>query len=120
MNEGLLEYHQSNLQGYPEAAKTDKFHALKPKQVQGLSDPPQRLMIVCASNHSVDQMLDMLTPMADKHSIVRLGQSFARADLNEKYALEATKKADGAEVYQRVQARMEQAKILVTGTFSLR
>ena len=42
-----------------------------------------------------------------------------RPDLNELYALEATKKND-PEAYERVQTRMEQAKILVTPTFSLR
>ena len=31
MNEGLLEHHQSNAQGYPTAAKTDRHTALRPK-----------------------------------------------------------------------------------------
>ena len=43
----------------------------------------------------------------------------AREDLNTKYSLEATRKNDAA-AYERVQARMAAAKILVTATFSLR
>jgi superfamily I DNA and/or RNA helicase len=76
-------------------------------------------MIVCSANHAVDLLLDKLAVIADKISIVRLGTSMNRDDLNRKYALEATKKND-AIAYTRVQDRMDRAKILVTGTFSLR
>lgn len=74
---------------------------LKPKQEEGLSDPPQRILIVCAQTHSVDLVLDKLAVIADKVPIVRLGQSMVREDLNKKYMLEATRKND-AEAYERV------------------
>ena len=76
-------------------------------------------MIVCSANHAVDLVLDKLAVIADKVPIVRLGQSMSRDDLNKKYAIETTKKNDAA-AYTMVQARIEQAKILVTGAFSLR
>ena len=77
-------------------------------------------MIVCASTYAIDQMLDKLSQIfADPSHIVRLGQSMTRTDLNEKYALEATKKNDAA-AYERVQNRIQHAKILITPTFSLR
>lgn len=98
MNEGLLD---KKHQGYPESERTDKHISLKPKQVLGLSDPPQRIMIVCAANSSVDLVLDKLSSISHKVPIVRLGQSMTREDLNQKYALEATKKND-VEAYTRV------------------
>ena len=64
-------------------------------------------------------MLDKLAVLSDKYPIVRLGQSMTRQDLNDRFALESAKKND-VEANERVQARMEQAIILVTGTFSLR
>ena len=65
MNEGLLENYQSSLQGYPTSAQTDSHHALKPKQIQGLSDPPQRIMIVSSANNAVDLILDKLAPLVE-------------------------------------------------------
>ena len=76
---------------------------MRPRQEEGLSDPPQRIMIVCASALAIDQLLDKLSkavPNPTKH-IVRLGQSATRQDLNQKYTLEATKKNDAA-AYERV------------------
>ena len=47
-------------------------------------------------------MLDKLGQViTDSSIIVRLGQSMTRPDLNEKYALEATKRNDPA-AYERV------------------
>ena len=79
MNEGVLD---NPHQGYPESEKTDQHINLKPKQVVGLSDPPQRLMIVCAANHSVDLVLEKLDAISNRVPIVRLGQSMTREDLN--------------------------------------
>ena len=68
----------------------------------GLSDPPQRILIVCAQTHSVDLLLDKLASIeSQKVPIVRLGQSMVREDLNNKYTLEVTRKNDAA-AYERV------------------
>ena len=83
------------------ALKTDKLVQLKPKQEQGLSDPPQRILIVCAQTHAVDLVLDKLSSISDRVPIVRLGQSMTRDDLNKKYTLEATRKND-PDAYERV------------------
>jgi len=64
-------------------------------------------------------LLDKLAVLEDRASIVRLGQSMVREDLNSKYTLEITRKNDAA-AYERVQKRMEHAKIVIAATFSLR
>lgn len=98
-NEGLLDFQK--IQGYPIANKTDQHVTLRPRHEEGLSDPPQRILIVCAQTHSVDLVLDKLAVLGDKIPIVRLGNSMLREDLNTKYTLEATRKND-AEAYERV------------------
>ena len=68
----------------------------------------------------MDLIIDKLAAsFQNKHPIVRLGHSSVREDLNERYSLETARKND-AVAYERVQKRMESAKILITATFSLR
>ena len=82
------------MQGYPTANKTDVHRDLRPMQVVGLSDPPERILIVCAQSNGVDLLLDKLASFSSKWPIVRLGQSNSREDLNKKYTLEIARKND--------------------------
>jgi energy-coupling factor transporter ATP-binding protein EcfA2 len=72
---------------YERAKVSDKHVTLK-HQAQDQADPPSRVLIVSPSSNAIDQLLDCLEPLSKQYSIVRVGQSLHRADLNKRYSID--------------------------------
>ena len=77
-------------------------------------------MIVSPTTHAIDLILDKFDSISDQVKILRIGHSLTRTDLNQKYALEVLKEKDDPQAAEKVQAKLEEAQVIITAVSSLR
>jgi len=55
---------------------------------------PKRILVIAPTEKAVDQILDLFIKTKSPFSIIRLGKSNTREDLNDKFQIKLSKKAE--------------------------